>query len=337
VFRQYIKELLLGILESFKMLKSNNFLKILNRISRKIFLKNEIQLIVENNSDLISNKLFNAILDNKPIMVARFGATELMCLVNFIGVKRGKPNLLKYVFGVGLDWWWRKDSLDQIEKWSGFFPSTISNLERFCNLQLNDTIDLDLFASWLENEIYLEVCLSHTYKFKAIYLDPFWSKNPWTMALEGKKVLVVHPFARTIESQYKKRELLFNDNLLPSFQLQTIQAVQSIAGNQTQFVDWFEALEFMKSEIDKRDYDICLIGCGAYGFPLAAHVKRSGKKAIHMGGSLQLLFGIKGKRWENPSYNSIYNYAQLINEHWVYPSDEEKPENATLVEGACYW
>lgn len=49
----------------------------------------------------------------------------------------------------------------------------------------------------------------------------------------------------------------------------------------------------MKDEIDKRDYDIALIGCGAYGFPLAAHIKRSGKKAVHLGGALQLLFGIK--------------------------------------------
>lgn len=49
----------------------------------------------------------------------------------------------------------------------------------------------------------------------------------------------------------------------------------------------------MKDEIDKQDYDIALIGCGAYGFPLAAHIKRSGKKAIHLGGALQLLFGIK--------------------------------------------
>lgn len=47
--------------------------------------------------------------------------------------------------------------------------------------------------------------------------------------------------------------------------------------------------------MDKIDYDICLIGCGAYGFPLAAHAKRKGKKAVHLGGALQLLFGIKGK------------------------------------------
>lgn len=32
------------------------------------------------------------------------------------------------------------------------------------------------------------------------------------------------------------------------------------------------------------DYDICLIGYSAYGFPLAAHAKRKGKKAVHLGG-----------------------------------------------------
>ena len=53
----------------------------------------------------------------------------------------------------------------------------------------------------------------------------------------------------------------------------------------------------MENEIDKHDYEVCLIGCGAYGLPLAAHVKKQGKKAIHIGGALQLLFGIMGKRW----------------------------------------
>ena len=58
----------------------------------------------------------------------------------------------------------------------------------------------------------------------------------------------------------------------------------------------------MKAQIDKEDFDICLIGAGAYGFPLAAYVKRKGKKAVHLGGALQLLFGIKGSRWEDPNH-----------------------------------
>jgi hypothetical protein len=71
----------------------------------------------------------------------------------------------------------------------------------------------------------------------------------------------------------------------------------------------------MKAVIDGKDFDVAIIGCGAYGFPLAAHLKRLGKKAIYMGGATQLLFGIKGKRWDN--YRLISNF---FNEHWVRPS-----------------
>ena len=81
---------------------------------------------------------------------------------------------------------------------------------------------------------------------------------------------------------------------------------------------------------EKHDFDICLLGCGAYGFPLAAHVKRLGKKAVHIGGALQLLFGIKGRRWDR-EFSSIYNDA------WVRPEENEKPRNANSVEGGCYW
>jgi hypothetical protein len=90
----------------------------------------------------------------------------------------------------------------------------------------------------------------------------------------------------------------------------------------------------MKRKIDCIDYDICIIGCGAYGLPLAAHVKRNGKKSIHLAGATQLLFGIKGKRWEQ---FLVWPYSNLFNEHWVRPGQDEKPKNASVVEGACYW
>ena len=50
--------------------------------------------------------------------------------------------------------------------------------------------------------------------------------------LRGKKVLVIHPFAETIQHQYEqKRTLLFkNPDVLPEFQLETIKAVQSLGG-----------------------------------------------------------------------------------------------------------
>ena len=84
--------------------------------------------------------------------------------------------------------------------------------------------------------------------------------------------------------------------------------------------------------MDQRDYDIALIGCGAYGFHLAAHAKRRQKIGIHLGGATQMLFGIKGKRWENNPRS-----RGLMNAHWVKPADSERPEKFTLIENGCYW
>ena len=49
----------------------------------------------------------------------------------------------------------------------------------------------------------------------------------------------------------------------------------------------------MEDGIAEIDFEVALIGCGAYGLPLAAHVKRLGKKAVHLGGATQNLV------WDN--------------------------------------
>ena len=91
-------------------------------------------------------------------------------------------------------------------------------------------------------------------------------------------------------------------------------------------------------ERDKIDYDIAILGCGAYGFNLAAHVKRSGKKAIHLGGVTQLLFGIRGSRWETPNQRWYQNgnYPDLMNEYWCRPNEREQTVALKKVENACY-
>ena len=75
-----------------------------------------------------------------------------------------------------------------------------------------------------------------------------------------------------------------------------------------------------------------VIGCGAYGFPLASKLKRAGRQAIHLGGATQLLFGIRGQRWEAKE-----EYKDIINENWRRPLKSERPEGAGKIEGSCYW
>ena len=55
------------------------------------------------------------------------------------------------------------------------------------------------------------------------------------------------------------------------------------------------ALNYMFDEAMKKNFDVAIIGCGAYGFPLAAKLKQAGKIVIHLGGATQLLFGIIGR------------------------------------------
>jgi hypothetical protein len=283
-------------------------------------------------SDLISQVL----LSNKPAMIARLGSTEMQCMTNYLGVKNpDKYKSIKgYITNQTPPWWWNQSAIMQIQKWSGFFPARVDKVEQFCELMIKDLPNVDILGSWLKEESFFSPELSNAKKVMLEDLEPFFTPNPWTIALENKKVLVLHPFAATIKRQFERREKLFDNGLLPPFELEVIQAVQSIAGQKTEFEDWFAALDSMKDQISKKDFDVCILGCGAYGFPLASFVKGIGKQSIHLGGATQLLFGIKGARWEQ---YIVYPYSNLFNEFWVRPDVAETPKNSQIVEGSCYW
>lgn len=297
--------------------------------------------------DEASDIIHGLIAGGKPCMIARFGAVEIGAIVNYLGIISGKRNPLKMIMGKQPEWWWNENMPDQMQRWSGFFPPTPENLSRFCELMLHDAGEVDVLGSWLESEHWMADYVSQARKVRLLLLEPFWAKEPWTRALRGKRVLVVHPFKETILRQYdspNRSKLFSNPDVLPEFgSLRVVKAVQSIGGDSHGFADWFEALEWMEREMDSEPYDVALIGCGAYGFPLAAHAKRTGHQAVHIGGSLQLLFGIKGKRWENPMYGADMwqygagNYPSLINDYFLRPNETDTPEDAKTVEDGCYW
>ncbi len=319
------------------------FIKLLKKLRRRYIERHDLPqprpLNKEMDPDIISSHIREKLLSPEPCMLSRFGAVEIGCVVNYLGIYHQKRKIIKYIKGEAFPWWWEEETMYPMRNNAGFFSATPELLKRFSEMMIEDMPLIDILASWRFEEEYFSKELQNAYKIDFEPYNPFWSDVPWTAALENKKVLVVHPFAETIQKQYLRKELIHKDpRVLPTFDLQTIKAIQTI-GNQGdgRFETWFDALEFIKNEIDKMDYDVCLLGCGAYGMPLAAHVKRSGKKAVHLGGSLQLLFGIRGARWENSNYNATYNYSKLMNEFWVKPSATETPSKAQQVEEGCYW
>jgi len=260
-----------------------------------------------------------------PIAIVRYGLFELSLVGGYVLNKKEQVSR----------------TFPSLQKNAGFFPDDKNMIPSFVDCYLRATKHTDVFAAWnfrhglwKEEETIFERNCPGAYLTDIGSLNFFKYDEPWTESLEDKKVLVVHPFASSIFEQYNnKRELLFdNKSVLPKFKkLETLEAVQSAAFNKTPFDDWFQALAYMQEEIKKHDFDIALIGAGAYGLPLASFVKSElGKKAIHMGGVTQMLFGVRGKRWEK-------NCSYLFNEHWIRPSTAEKPKNYDKVEGGCYW
>ncbi len=321
-------------------------LKAIRKICTKFLFKNKDPLMSKiDNPDIVSEKIYQLLSSDKPCMIARFGSFELNCLNNYISINNQRHSVINYIRGTEYEWWWNEKIIKSMKTNAGFFTNDIEHIELFCNRMISDIKQLNLLGSWCDkNEYMIMGMLSNVEKVTLIFLEPYWSNNPWSRALKGKKILVIHPFANLIEQQYKQNrtKLFKNSDVLPEFELYTIEAVQSLGGGTNDFKDWFEALKWMEDEMDRTDYDIALIGCGAYGFSLAAHAKRMGKKAVHLGGALQLLFGIKGKRWENPNYGikefGVQNkYKELFNEYWIRPDEQHTPKAAKNVEGGCYW
>jgi hypothetical protein len=265
-----------------------------------------------------------AINRDSPLMIGRMGSGEVSCINQYL---RQKYHISKdYTNNM------YRTMINNV----GCFPTKREVLDTFAKVYLDSIphVDISGIFSYGDIEGYLLNHLAHKKVYtRLISLDPLVNNNPWTKALENKKVLVIYPLSETIKVQYEKRHLIHKDNnILPEFKkLSTMKTIQSLGGNDD-FKDWNHALQFMYNEIPKYDFDIALIGAGGYGYPLAAFVKKMGKKAIHLGGITQMMFGIKGKRWVEDT-----KYKDCFNEHWVYPLESDRPENFKKVENGCYW
>lgn len=307
-----------------KVLRRHIFEKYLNKDPYLPFYANHLVMGKKKTNQWIAEK----IKDGTPFMVARFGNTELSVMVSVLKRRLfgNTPEIDRHF----QEWFYNLQEL------SGFFPNRQELAEEFTDLMIQSCKEIDILAMYhchLDDYIVTEYMPETKVTFLN-HIEPWRCKEPWTAALKGKKVLVIHPFEESIKSQYQRHNLLFPDtDILPEFELKTLKAVQTIAGEKdNRFDTWFDALEYMYQEALKIDFDVAILGCGAYGLPLAAKLKVAGKQAIHMGGVTQILFGIKGRRWlDNPRAEINFNDA------WVYPKESETPKRSNAVENHCYW
>lgn len=277
-------------------------------------------------ADVVQAQMAEDIRQGKPFMAGRLGAVELASMRSYgFDDKRIIPK-----------------NLSQLCTNAGFFPNDPGLLPEFWERMIKACKNTDYLAAWFQpfEDYYLANAFPKDMHMTYLhYIDPFRCPgHPWTAALTGKKVLVIHPQDKLIKEQYTQhRSGLFpGTDILPEFTLYTLKAVQTSAGEQdNRYANWFEALDDMYEQTMQIDFDLAILGCGAYGFPLASMIKDAGRQAVHMGGITQVLFGIHGKRWDEDKNHQFLK--QYYSDAWARVDVTDKPKDAGKIEDGCYW
>ncbi|MDB4589668.1 hypothetical protein OAE15_00985 [Verrucomicrobiales bacterium] len=165
-------------------------------------------------------------------------------------------------------------------------------------------------------------------------------RNCYLHSFAGKRVLLVSPIADllaeranqpTFEGVWNKigKSWFFPSDVIP------VEIPYAMANTTRQtYSTVLDLCDHIMENVSRESFDIAIIGASGLGIPLAARIKRLGKVAISIGSDLQVLFGVRGKRWrERDSWRHRY-----FNDFWIdVPPKYFIPEKDVMVEGGAYW
>ena len=264
-------------------------------------------------------KIKELLLGNKPCAIGKIGSVELMHFYNTFANNKNWPSGVSLAINAGINcktegeylFWMDSfklglQSLDAILAWNNNFAE-YEVIRSFCD---EDCLITDGFTD----------------------IEPFdHGENGWHYGLADKRVLVISSFKDSIEAQIPNFSKIWNGAKLGSCEVVRCPQPFQITGEQPSwFIDNYEKLT---DQIFSKDFDIVIVGAGGYSLPICAYIKAIGKSAIHLGGATQVLFGIRGSRFDR-------NFADKEwygTEHFIRPLESDVPKYKHLVEESCYW
>lgn len=281
-------------------------------------------------SEKIKNGIEGALAEKKGFLVGRNGTIEMEVLLSrHKGVQLEPRHYL------------------QLERNAGVFPTTPASVAIWVRKTLAAIQDSDLLvAGWYKPIAADELDFLRMIGKRGPYLplralEPYYVPETyqWTAALEGRRVAVVSSFADTAclqashsDAVWSGRAILPKATYLPVQTRYSPRLAQGRAEWPEAVTSWDAAVADVVNRVMEQNAEIVLIGCGGLGMVIGHELRMRGKVCIVMGGAIQVLFGIKGKRWQNHSIISSF-----WNDAWVWPRLEDTPGGAEEVESGCYW
>lgn len=265
-----------------------------------------------------------AIRELRPYAVGRLGAVEASILMWAFGIKPNTgfmvPSLTYLETGFGATN-------------AGIRPRNKPSYRTYARLCKASLDILDWQGVW--KAAYEPSCLALLPPRRLVNVETLAPSDAqgdhWMNALAGKKVLVVSPFGATIRNQIPRLDGVWAKRGWVSDVRFTVVPFPYLIDENCEET-WWQVYRRIADVISRADYDVALFGCGGLGLLLVADAKRAGKVGIHLGGHLQILFGIYGSRHLEQEW-----FCRMMNPNWVRPSLSEVPRSAQRVENGCYW
>jgi hypothetical protein len=294
-------------------------------------------MAIEKGAEEIRRTIEKALTKKEGALIGRNGTIEL-------------ETLLFRLFGSSPNQEYPASLSKRLELHAGVWPSTKNSLDRWVFMMVEAIRLCDvLVAGWYEplkgpEEALLQQTNTLAPRIPLRSLEPYYvpPEQRWTSLLAGQRVAVVSSFTKTIEEQLEKKDLIWpvaTESLLPEnvewvfFQTgYSPTLAQGVCGWPSTVGSWDVAVNSIVKKVVASQASIALIGCGGLGMLIGSELKKRGVIAIVLGGATQVLFGIKGKRWETHSVIS-----RFWNDSWVWPKATETPSGSSLIEGSCYW
>ena len=266
--------------------------------------------------------------ENNPFFIGRIAGCELKVAQSY-----QEGNLFDIV-----------DELRELENNAGIFTKDIDSLSKYTQMLIESYNHCTIIAEWEQTgkvfthtgsgQQFIAKRTPKTPKIDARSLEPYYFKENWMPALKGKKILIVHPFVKTFKKQVPKlKEIFPGKSWFEDCEFQFVEPPLTLAGNH-QDKDWQDHLNpFLESLRELKNFDIAFVAAGGYGMLISNFIfKNLDRSVIYVGGALQIFFGVIGKRWFDNK-----DILKIMNDNWIRPDKEDKPDNFKNVEKGCYW
>lgn len=233
------------------------------------------------------------------------------------------------------------------EKNSGVYPATPEFLEAWNERYAADVAALDAVGLFLKGDA-LERMVVEGYGIanRMHYQDqepdrslPDRPERCWLPLLRGRRVLLVCPFASLLAE--RAREDVFEGVWARTgkrwFHPRSVEALDTPYGfaaeTQARYPTAFDLLDAVRSELDRREFDVALVATAGLAIPLCAHVKRRGRVAVDLGGHLQVLFGVIGQRWRR---QRVWRESYFT-DAWIDMPARLRPVETGVCDDGAYW